>query len=136
MRSGSAFRISGIPVLSRDRIPNFPGVDSHIFHTLCHAAPDLAVFLDFRKLGRHSCSSLFVSGLVRSPTIFICVCMLSAARQIAAVVLSLSSRVCRKLSDLLAFRRGLSCQSYSCLQAYEVWSCTGHSFLLLLVFDD
>ena len=43
MRSGSAFHISGIPALSRDRIPNFPGVDSHIFHTLCHAAPDLAV---------------------------------------------------------------------------------------------
>ena len=60
MRSGSAFRISGIPDRSWDRIPNFPGVDNHIFHTLCHAVPDLAVvflrvaFLDFRQLGIRS----------------------------------------------------------------------------------
>ena len=43
MRSGSAFHISGIPARSRDRIPSFPGVDIHIFHTLFRAAPGLAV---------------------------------------------------------------------------------------------
>ena len=43
VRSGSAFHIPGIPVQWLDKIPIFPGVDIHIFHTLCHATPDLAV---------------------------------------------------------------------------------------------
>ena len=110
-------------------------------------------FLDFRELLMCSGSTLLVSGttlfvsdLVASPMIFVCACILSGARQISSVFarvsldsrsnLLLSSHVYRKLIDLLAFHRGLSCRIHNLQQAFEVPSCIGHSFLPHFVFSD